>query len=118
ATSEAASGGSTVTFAVAGKKYVGTINGQNQVEKVQTWLDTPVLGDTLVETMYSDYKDFGGVMFPGHIVRTQGGHPALDITVSEVKLNPVVDISVPDQVKNFTPAPVPVNVQKLANGVY
>jgi glyoxylase-like metal-dependent hydrolase (beta-lactamase superfamily II) len=118
AASESANGGSTVTFTAGGRKYVGTINPQSQVEKVQTWLDTPVLGDTLIETAYSDYRDFGGVMFPGHIVRTQGGHPVLDITVSEVVLNPAVDIPVPDQVKNFTPAPVQVNVQKLAEGVY
>ena len=51
-------------------------------------------------------------------MRTQGGHPVLDITVSEVKLNPAVDLPVPDQVKNFTPPPVPVNVKKLADGVY
>jgi glyoxylase-like metal-dependent hydrolase (beta-lactamase superfamily II) len=118
ATSEAAAGGSTVSFTAGGKKYVGTINAQNQVEKVQTWMDTPVLGDTLVETVYADYKDFGGVMFPAHIVRAQGGQPVLDITVSEVKLNPTVDLPVPDQVKNFTPPPVQVNVQKLADGVY
>ena len=117
ATSAPANGDSTVTFAVAGRNYVGAINAQSQVENVQTWLDTPVLGDTLVETTYSDYKDFGGVMFPGHIVRTQGGHPILDITVSQVRLNPAVDIPVPDEVKNFTPAPVTVNVQKLADGV-
>jgi glyoxylase-like metal-dependent hydrolase (beta-lactamase superfamily II) len=117
ATSEPANGGSTVSFTAAGKKYVGTINAQNQVEKVQTWIDTPVLGDTLVEAVYSDYKDFGGVMFPAHLVRTQGGHPVLDITVSEVKLNPTVDIPVPEEVKNFTP-PAQVNVQKLADGVY
>jgi glyoxylase-like metal-dependent hydrolase (beta-lactamase superfamily II) len=118
ATSEPANGGSTITFASAGKKYVGTINAQNRVAKVQTWLDTPVLGDTLVETTYSGYRDFGGVMFPGRIVRTQGGHPVLDITVSEVKLNLPVEISVPDQVKAFTPAPVQVTVQALAPGVY
>src|SRR5688572_13980577 len=47
ATSEPANGGSTVSFEVAGKKYVGTINEQSQVEKVQSWIDTPVLGDTL-----------------------------------------------------------------------
>jgi glyoxylase-like metal-dependent hydrolase (beta-lactamase superfamily II) len=118
ATSEPANGGSTITFTSAGKKYVGTINPQNHVEKVQTWLDTPVLGDTLVETTYSGYRDFGGVMFPGRIARTQGGHPVLDITVSAVTLNPPVDISVPDQVKAFTPAPVQVTVQTLAPGVY
>ena len=119
ATSEAANGGSTVSFTVGGKdKYVGTINAQNQVEKVQTWIDNPVLGDTLVETTYSDYRDFGGVMFPGHIVRTQGGHPVLDINVSEVRLNAPIDIPVPENVRNFTSPPVQVNVEKLADGVY
>jgi glyoxylase-like metal-dependent hydrolase (beta-lactamase superfamily II) len=118
ATSESANGGSTVTFAMAGKKYVGTINAENHVEKVQAWLDTPVLGDTLVETTFSDYRDFGGVMFPGHIVRVQGGHPVLDVTVSDVKLNPAVDISVPEQVKGSTAPAMQVNVQTLANGVY
>ena len=55
---------------------------------MQTWIDNPVLGDTLVETTFSDYRDFGGVSFPAHIVRTQGGHPVLDLTVSSVKANP------------------------------
>ncbi|WP_340123773.1 hypothetical protein [Methylobacter svalbardensis] len=53
------------------------------------------LGDTLVESRYSDYKDFGGVQFPSHIVRSQGGYPVLDINVSAVKANPAVDIAVP-----------------------
>jgi glyoxylase-like metal-dependent hydrolase (beta-lactamase superfamily II) len=119
ATSEpAASGGSTVTFEAGGRKYVGTINTQSQVEKVQTWIDTPVLGDTLVETSFSDYKNFGGLMFPGRILRTQGGYPVLDITVSAAKANPAVDISVPEQVKSFSPAPAAVSVEKLAEGVY
>lgn len=118
ATSEPANGGSTVTFTAGGKKYVGSIDAQSRVEKVQTWIDTPVLGDTLVETVFSDYKDFAGVMFPGRIVRTQGSHPVLDITVSDVKLNPTVAISVPDQVKSAAAPATAVNVQKLADGVY
>src|SRR5712691_637768 len=92
ATSQPANGGSEVTFTAGKNRYVGTINAQNQVERVKTWIDNPVLGDTLVEMAYSDYRDFGGVMFPGHIVRTQGGYPVLDITVSEVKANPAIDI--------------------------
>jgi glyoxylase-like metal-dependent hydrolase (beta-lactamase superfamily II) len=119
ATSQPAAGGSEVSFTVGGKnRYVGTINAQNQVERVQAWIDNPVLGDTLVETAYSDYRDFGGVMFPSRIVRTQGGYPVLDITVSAVKANPAVDIAVPDEVRNFTPPPITVDVQKLADGVY
>ena len=116
--SAAANGGSTVTFEAAGRKYVGTINAASHVEKIQTWLDTPVLGDTLVETTYSDYKEFGGLLFPGHIARTQGGYPVLDITVSAATLNPPVDIAVPDAVKNFAPPAPQVNVEKLADGVY
>lgn len=119
ATSQPATGGSEVSFTVGGKnRFVGTINAQNQVERVQAWIDNPVLGDTLVETAYSDYRDFGGVMFPAHIVRTQGGYPVLDITVSAVTANPAVDIAVPDEMRNFTPPPITVDVQKLAEGVY
>jgi glyoxylase-like metal-dependent hydrolase (beta-lactamase superfamily II) len=119
ATSQPANAGSEVSFTVGGKsRYVGTINAQNQVERVQAWIDTPVLGDTPIEIAYSDYRDFGGVMFPAHIVRTQGGYPVLDITVSAVTANPAVDIAVPDEVRTFTPPQVRVDVQKLAEGVY
>ena len=118
AASQPANGGSEVTFTAGKNRYVGTINAQNQVQLVKTWIDNPVLGDTLVETAYSDYRDFGGVMFPAHIVRTMGGYPVLDITISEVKANPAVDITVPDAVRNFTPPGVKVDVQKLADGVY
>ena len=40
------------------------INAQNEVTRVQTWIDNPILGDTEVLFTYSDYKDFGGVRFP------------------------------------------------------
>ncbi len=111
--------GSEVSFTAGGKyKYTGTINAQNQVERVQTAIDNAVLGDTTVETVFSDYRDFGGVMFPGRISRTQGGHPVLDLTVSGVKANPAVDIAVPENVRNFKPAPVQVTVETLAPGVF
>ncbi len=107
-----------VSFSIGGKyRYVGLINKTtNQLVKVQTWIDNPMLGDTLVETKYSDYKDFGGVQFPSHIVRTEGGFPILDINVSSVKLNPAVNITIPQEVAK---APVvTVAVGKLADGVY
>jgi glyoxylase-like metal-dependent hydrolase (beta-lactamase superfamily II) len=76
-----------------------------------------VLGDTPVEFAYSGYKDFGGVMFPARIVRTQGGHPVLDITVSNVTANAPADFAAPAEA-SAAPAPVNVTVEKLANGVY
>ena len=95
ATSQPVEGGSEVSFTLGQNRYVGTINAQNEVERVQTWIDNPVLGDTPVEFNYSDYQDFGGVMFPARIVRVQGGHPVLDITVSSVTANPGLDLAPP-----------------------
>lgn len=119
ATSQPANGGSDVSFTVGEKyRYVGRINAQNQVERVQTSIDNTVLGDTPVEITYSEYRDFGGVMFPARILRTQGGHPVLDITVSKVAVNPAVEIAVPDAVRTFTPPAVNVEMEKLADGVY
>src|SRR5262245_19611555 len=120
ATSQPASGGgSDISFTMAGNhKCHGHINAQNQVERVQTWIDNPVLGDTPVEITYSGYRDFNGVMFPGQIVRTQGGYPVLDITVSSVTKDPAVDLPVPDQVRSYTLPPVTVTAEKLAEGVY
>ena len=106
-----------VSFQLDGKyRYVGTLNDKHQLVKVQTWIDNPVLGDTLVETRYSDYKDFGGIQFPAHIERSQGGYPVLDINVSSVKLNPDVNIAAPAEASK---APVvTVTANKLADGVY
>jgi len=118
ATSTAANGGSEVTFTAGKNKYVGTVDAQSHVTRIQTWIDNPVLGDTLVETTFSDYKDFGGIMFPGHIVRVQGGHPVLDLTVSAAKASTSVDLSVPESVKSATVPPIVVTSTKLADGVY
>jgi glyoxylase-like metal-dependent hydrolase (beta-lactamase superfamily II) len=119
ATSKAGKGGVEVSFSPDGKhRYVGTINARNQLEKVQTWIDNPVLGDTLFEACYSGYKDFGGVQFPTHIVRSQGGHPVLDIEVAEVKINPAVQLPVPAEIASAQAPAINVAVNKLADGVY
>jgi hypothetical protein len=119
ATAAPAGGGSEVTFTVGGKyRYVGTINAQNQVERVRTWIDNTVLGDTPVETVFSDYRDFGGRTFPGRIQRSQGGHPVLDLKVSTVAPNPTLDIAVPDAVRSFTPPPARTESEVLAPGVF
>jgi len=112
--------GTDVAFTVGGKyKMEGTINADGQVEKVRTWIDQPIVGDMLIETTYSDYKDFGGgVTRPSHLVVTQDGFPSLDLTISAITANPAVDITVPDNVKAFQPPPINVTSQKLANGVF
>jgi len=72
----------------------------------------------LVETTYSDYKDFDGVKFPTKIVQTQGGFPVLELTVGDVKPNAPANIEVPEAVRGAGPAAVRVDSQKLADGVW
>jgi glyoxylase-like metal-dependent hydrolase (beta-lactamase superfamily II) len=108
-----------VTFTAMGKyKVSGTIGDQNMVTKVETWIPNPVLGDMLVETTYSGYKDFGGVKFPTSLVQKQGGHPVLDLAITDVKANVPLDLTVPDSVKQAALPPVKVESQKLAEGVW
>ena len=124
---------------VAGKRYTvlsfkgqnnaqvnGYINDQHLVERVETWIDTAYLGDTLFESIYSNYKDFGGVKFPMKIVQTEGGYPIFDLVVSDVKPNAAVTIQAP-QGRGGAPAGGPaagaapaagVPTEKLAEGVY
>ena len=117
ATSTASEGGSEVTFTAGKNKYVGMINAQHDVTRVQTWIDNPILGDTEVLFTYSDYKDFGGVRFPSRILRVQGGHPVLDLTVSDVKTNSAADITIPAEASAAPPA-VTATAEKLAPGVW
>ena len=117
ARSKPARGGVEVSFKAGKYRYAGWINAQDRVERVRTWIDNPILGDTLVETTFEGYKDFGGVPFPARIARTLGGHPVLDLNVAEVKANAVTAIAVPEQVAAGAPA-VTVAVSKLADGVF
>ena len=112
-------GGLRVSFTADGKhRFVGTIDPQNRVTRIETWIDNPVLGDTPVEFTYSAYRDFGGLSFPGRIVRAQGGHPVLEIDVTGVTANAPALFPVPAEV---TSAPVPAataTAESLASGVY
>lgn len=108
-----------VTFTALGKyKVVGSISAENLVEKVEATLDNAVLGDMIVETTYSDYRDFGGFKFPAKLIQKQGGHPVFELTVTEAKGNVALDLTVPDAVRQATPPAVLVTSEKLADGVW
>ena len=84
---------SVVSFMAPNKAMVhGYISDRNLVERVETWIDNPMLGDMLVEVDYSLYKDFEGVKFPTSIVQKQGGWPTLELTVADVKPNAPANI--------------------------
>ena len=47
-------------------KVVGYINPANMVERVETWLENPIFGDMLVESIYTEYREAAnGVKYPG-----------------------------------------------------
>jgi len=115
-----------VSFPILGKYKMNlTINDQNLVELVDTWIPNPVYGDMDYEMRYTRYKDFGGVKFP-MVLHVHHGDPRLnpahnfyEYAVTDVKVNvPVPAMPVPDAVKNATLAPVRVASQKLADGVW
>jgi hypothetical protein len=54
-------------------KIDGYINDENLVEKVETWMPHPVLGDMSVESTYADYRDWGAVKFPRRMTQKWGG---------------------------------------------
>ena len=119
ATAKKGQGGTDVTFTAMGKfRVTGTIDSQGMVTKTETRIDNPVLGDMLVETDYSGYKDFDGVKFPTMIVQKQGGHPVLDLAVTDAKANVPLMLTVPDSVKTATLPPVVVKSQKLGDGLW
>jgi len=103
-------------------KVNGYVNEKNQVERVETWIDHPVMGDMLFEAIYTDYKDAGGAQFPMHIVQRQGGHPIFDLTVSDVKINTAVTTQAPQGRGGAPAAAAAANPaaqsEKLGDGVY
>ena len=105
-----------VTFTAPNKaKMNGYIDADNMLDRVETWVDTPMLGDTLLEADYSGYKDFGGVKFPAAIEVKEGAYPILDVAVTDVKPNAPVNLQGNPTVAPPTP---PATSQKLADGVY
>jgi len=106
-----------VSFTEAGKfSATAFFNDDALVERVESRVPHPVLGDQRVVTEYSSYRDFGGVRFPAKIAQTQEGGGALDLAVSEVQANAASVPQVPDAVRSG-PA-VRVTAEKAADGVW
>jgi glyoxylase-like metal-dependent hydrolase (beta-lactamase superfamily II) len=110
----------TISFtAPNGVKLEGVLNDQNLVDQITTWLESPVLGDTKLEAIFEDYRDFNRVKFPVHIIQREGGYPVLDLTVTDVKSNAVSPFVVPDKIKSFqAPATESIAPVKLSDGVW
>jgi glyoxylase-like metal-dependent hydrolase (beta-lactamase superfamily II) len=91
------------------------IDANGLVERVDSIQPSPVLGDVLTVTQYDAYKDFGGVKFPTRIRQTMGGHPVLDVAVTDVQVNAAAAIDVPDAVRSGRET---VTSERAAPGVW
>ena len=75
----------------------------------------PILGDTLIQTTFADYRMFGGVQFPTRIVQQQGGFPTLEVTITDVRPGASVNLQAPPPA---TPQPARAEGQLVAPGVW
>jgi glyoxylase-like metal-dependent hydrolase (beta-lactamase superfamily II) len=111
--------GRTIALTAAGRFSLrATLDDRNLVERVEAIFFNAVLGDMRMETVYADYRDFGGVKFPTRIRQTTAGFPALDIAVTDVRPNAPVQIAVPDSVRQAANPYARVTPQLVTEGVW
>ena len=125
--------------APSGQAYrvVGYIGPENMVDRVETWVEHPVLGDLYVETTYSSYQNFGGLKAPAKISQKQVGMETFVAAITEVRANPadLAHLMTPSSpapgrggapgaaagrgdAAGGPPAPPAVTSERLADGVY
>ncbi len=123
---------SVVSFVAFGKYRVnGTINPQNLVQRVQTWIPNPVVGDLYYESVYTRYRDVGGVQIPrfhqhqdyddgAHLPNVSGGEHSFGLeTVSDLQVNVAnAALTVPNEVRSARIEPVRVQSQGLGDGLW
>ena len=76
--------------APSGKAYTvnGYVNGDNLVERVETWVGENIMGDMHVVADYSGYRKFGNTVAPTRIVQTRGGWPFFAADLNAATANP------------------------------
>jgi glyoxylase-like metal-dependent hydrolase (beta-lactamase superfamily II) len=109
-------GATALAFSEPGRFEATAIIGvDGLVQRVDSRVPDPVLGEVDVVTKYSNYRDVGGVKFPGHIEQSMAGQPVVDVQVGSVEPNAAVDIAAPDAVRNASER---VTTDKLTDGVW
>lgn len=103
----------------------GTINDENLVELVDTWIPNPFYGDMNYELRYTQYADFNGIKYPMLLhthqadPRMNPAHNYFQYTLTSVKLNePVATTPVPEVVRSAVRPPAKVVSEELADGVW
>ena len=82
-------------------RVVGYINPDNFVERVETWIDHPFLGDLPVERRYSDYRAFGALQVPTRFTERRLAMEIFVAVIGTAQANP------PDLLARMTPSSRP-----------
>ena len=85
------------------------------ISSIESNVPHALLGQMPVLTRFFDYQAEAGLMLPSRIVQIQGGHPALDLQLTDATANESVEITVPDDVRVATET---ATVEKVADGVW
>lgn len=74
----------------SGLRYTvnGYINSDNLIDRVETWVEHPFMGDFHVVQVYSNYRSFDGLMVPTTIEQQRGGGGIFGVTVTDASANP------------------------------
>jgi glyoxylase-like metal-dependent hydrolase (beta-lactamase superfamily II) len=124
-----------LSYTVGRFRVQGSLNADNEVVRLQTFVPNPFLGDMVEEKTYGNYQTFGNVKFPtnfhnhtnwDHELRPQGffgvpdgGHNSFGVTINEVQPNACGEaLVVPAEVQNATMPAVTVMATEVADGVY
>jgi glyoxylase-like metal-dependent hydrolase (beta-lactamase superfamily II) len=121
-----------VSITALGKYRVNaTINSENLIQRIETKVPHPVLGDMNYEHEYTEWQDAGGVKFPAGWHHHEGydderfkptitgGHNGFGGMFKDIRPNAcAAPPAVPDAVRQAGVPPVRVETQKLAEGVW
>ena len=119
-----------VSYMVGRFRVNGTINPQGLLQRTQTWIPNPVVGDLYEEYVYTNYRDVGGVMMPrfhshmdfddgGSLSPSGGDHQFGLETLSAARTNVAnAALTVPDNVRTATMDPVRVQTSMLGQGLW
>ncbi len=112
--------------APSGQPYrlTGYLDDKNMVDRVETWVEHPVVGDLQVDTTYANYQDFNGVKVPTKIVQKRAGLQTFEATITSGTANPtnLTQLLTPPPPAGGAPgapaAAPAVASEKMADGVY
>lgn len=65
-------------------RLVGHYGDDYLLDRVTTWVDDSVFGDMAFEALFSEYRNYNGVLFPATIEQLQGGFTTLYLVVDNV----------------------------------